>query len=79
MEISLSPFFAKLVLYLNPFDFILVVCKGYDDDYGNFTELVWKDDKYLDFYDKDTYPEYRLWVNSQILIPPLQRLKKYVE
>ena len=41
---------------------ILIMCRGYSEDLGNFTELVWEDDKYLDFYDKETYPEYRLWI-----------------
>ncbi len=45
MAISLSPFFAKLILRLNSFSRILVVCKGYSEDYENFTELVWEDDK----------------------------------
>ena len=62
MEIPLSPFFAKLVLRLNPFSRLLVVCRGYSDDYENLTELVWKDDKYLQFYDKETYPEFQLWL-----------------
>ena len=62
MEIPLSPFFAKIILRFNPFNRVLVMCKGYSEDYENFTELVWKDDKYLDFYDKETYPEIQLWV-----------------
>ena len=62
MEIQLSPFFAKLVLRLNPFSRLLVVCRGYSEDYENLTELVWKDDKNLQFYDKETYPEFQLWL-----------------
>ena len=61
MEISLSPFLAKLILRLNPFRRVLVMCKGYSEDYENFTELVWGDDKNLDFYDRETYPEFQLW------------------
>lgn len=61
MEIPLSPFFAKLILRLNLFRRVLVMCKGYSEDYENFTELVWKDDKDLDFYDSETYPEFQLW------------------
>jgi len=61
MEIPLSPFLAKLILRLNPFRRVLVMCKGYSDDYENFTELVWEDDKDLDFYDRETYPEFQLW------------------
>jgi hypothetical protein len=41
---------------------MLVVCRGYCEDYDNFTELVWQDDKYLDFYDKNTYPQFQLWI-----------------
>ena len=62
MEISLSPFLAKLILRLNPFRRVLVMCKGYSEDYKNFTELVWEDDKDLDFYDRETYPAFQLWM-----------------
>jgi len=61
MEIKISPFLAKLILQLNLFCRVLVMCKGYGEDYENFTELVWEDDKYLDFYDQKTYPEFQLW------------------
>ena len=27
----------------------------------NFTELIWEDDKYLDFNDQGTYPQFQLW------------------
>jgi len=40
MEIVISPFFAKLILRLNPFRRVFVMCKGYSEDYKNFTELV---------------------------------------
>lgn len=58
----LHPLIAKFILSVNIFSNILVVCKGYSEDYENFTELVWKDDKDLDFFDKDTYPQFQLWV-----------------
>lgn len=61
MEIKLSPFFAKIILRLNPFRRILVMCRGYSEDLENFTELVWEDDKYLDFNDEETYPQFQLW------------------
>jgi len=41
---------------------MIVVCKGYTEDYDNYTELVWEDDKDLDFYDRETYPEFQLWI-----------------
>jgi len=37
------------------------MCRGYSEDLENFTELVWQDDKNLDFDDKETYPEFQLW------------------
>lgn len=61
MEMPLSPFLAKLTLRINPFRRVLVMCKGYSEDYENFTELVWEDDKFLDFYDRETYPKFQLW------------------
>ncbi|MDD4625233.1 MAG: hypothetical protein PHC82_02835 [Candidatus Pacebacteria bacterium] len=62
MEINISPFWAKIILRLNPFNKLLVMCKGYNEDYNNFTELVWEDDKYLDFNDKISYPKFQLWM-----------------
>ena len=61
MGITIPPIFAKLFLYCNPFVRIKVMCLGYSEDYENFTELVWEDDKDLDFFDKDTYPKFQLW------------------
>lgn len=60
-EISLSPFLAKLILRFNPFTRLKVMCLGYSEDYEQFTELVWEDDKNLDFYDRETYPQFQLW------------------
>ena len=65
MEINLSSFFAKLILRNIPYILshrVLVMCRGYSEDTENFTELVWEDDKDLDFYDKKTYPEFQLWL-----------------
>jgi len=62
MSINLSPFFAKLILRLNPFCKVLVMCRGYGEDYGMFTELTWQDDKDLDFCDNESYPEFQLWI-----------------
>lgn len=61
MEISISPFLAKIFLRINPFKRIFIMCKGYSEDYENFTELVWEDDKYLDFNDRIAYPQFQLW------------------
>jgi len=61
LSITISPFLAKVILKLNPFRCIFVMCKGYSEDYDNFTELVWEDDKDLDFTDRETYPKFQLW------------------
>jgi len=62
MQITLYPFLAKMTLRFNPLRRVLVMCKGYSEDCVNFTELVWRDDKDLDFYDLETYPAFQLWV-----------------
>jgi len=65
MVINLSPFFAKFVLRIIPyrlFHRVLVMCRGYSEDLENFTELVWEDDKDLEFYDRETYPQFQLWI-----------------
>lgn len=64
-EINLSPFWAKMILRIIPYRIsnrLLVVCRGYNEDFKNFTELVWEDDKYLDFYDRKIYPQFQMWI-----------------
>lgn len=61
MEIQISPFFAKNILRFNPFNRGKVMCRGYSDDFENFTELVWEDDKNLDFTDNKSYSQFQLW------------------
>ena len=61
MAFKINPFFAKLILRFNLFSCLMVMCRGYEEDDKNFTELVWEDDKDLDFYDKDSYPEFQIW------------------
>lgn len=63
MTFNLTPFWAKTILRLNPFLRVLIVCRGYNDDFENFTELVWRDDRDLEFYDRESYPEFQLWIN----------------
>ena len=38
------------------------MCRGYSEDYDNYTELVWEDDYDLEFNDRETYPEFQLWM-----------------
>lgn len=61
MGINLSPTLAKVILRFNPFIRLKVMCRGYSEDLENFTELVWEDDKHIDFYDNETYPQFQLW------------------
>ena len=61
MEITISPTLAKFFLHYNPFIRIKIMCLGYNEDDRNYTELVWEDDKDLDFYDKITYPKFQMW------------------
>ena len=61
MSFDIPPFLAKVILRFNPFSRWLVMCRGYSDDLENFTELVWEDDKYLDFYDYENYPQFQIW------------------
>ncbi len=61
IAINLTPLVAKIILFINPFARIQVMCRGYNEDLANFTELVWGDDKDLDFMDKKTYPQFQLW------------------
>ncbi len=61
MEIKLSPLLAKIILHFNPFSRLKVMCLGYNEDFENYTELIWKDDKYLDFDDEGSYPQFKLW------------------
>jgi len=62
MEISLTQFLAKVILRFNPLNRLKVMCLGYDEDFEQFTELVWEDDKHLDFSDKGSYPKFQLWM-----------------
>lgn len=38
------------------------MCRGYSGDDVNFTELVWQDDKDLDFLSIQNYPEFQIWM-----------------
>jgi len=60
--IPVPSWLAKLILRFNPLKQVLVVCRGYGEDDENFTELVWEDDRDLEFHDRITYPEFQLWI-----------------
>lgn len=61
MELNISPLLAKIILKINPFARIKIMCRGYSEDFKNFTELVWQDDKDLNFFNKDEYPQFQVW------------------
>jgi len=61
IEITLTPFWAKLILRLNLLSRFKIMCFGYGEDFKQFTELIWEDDKYLDFNDQESYPKFQLW------------------
>ncbi len=62
VRLPLTPAQAKEILWRNSSSSMLVMCRGYSDDDENFTELVWEDDKDLDFGDNVSYPEFQLWL-----------------
>lgn len=65
MAIKVPPIIAKMLLMVSRWTTLyIVVCRGYNDDDDNYTELVWEDDKELDFYDDVSYPEFQVWINA---------------
>ncbi len=64
MEIKVSRILAKPILFLLKIlgcQKILLVCKGYGEDYELFTELCWEEDKELDFKNDTQYQDFRIW------------------
>jgi len=63
MAVRISRYIARTMLWLTQYiPGFIVVCRGYNDDDINFTELVWEDDCILDFLDKQSYPEFQIWI-----------------
>lgn len=63
MEIRIPAAIARFALWTQQFTGgYLVMCRGYSGDDVNFTELVWQDDKDLDFLSTQDYPEFQIWV-----------------
>ena len=57
--------FAKPIIFLFKIfgcQKILLVCKGYGEDYELFTELCWEEDKELDFKNSTQYQDFRIWL-----------------
>ena len=65
MTLKIPRYFAKPVLYLTNFfndNKVILVCKGYDNDFDNHTGLYWDEDKDTDFSD-DVYEDFQIWIN----------------
>ena len=64
MEIKVNRFLAKPILFLiKVFNIkrVILVCKGYGDDYELYTELCWEEDKDLDLFRDKVYQNFKLW------------------
>ena len=62
-EISILKFLVKPTIWLSQFldeNYFVLVCKGYDDDWENFTGIYWQDDKENCL----VYKDYKIWVSS---------------
>ena len=67
MAIPILAFLVPFVLCIRQYiGGYLVMCRGYNEDDVNFTELVWQDDKDLNFFDKQDYPEFQIWITAQV-------------
>ena len=65
MEIKVSRSLTKPILflfYMLGCQKILLVCKGYGEDYYSSTELCWEEDKELDFKNDTQYNDFRIWL-----------------
>ena len=65
-EIQIPRFLAKFVLWFSQFfaeRILVLVCKGYGNDYKYYTGLCWDEDHHLDFINDDSYWDFRLWLN----------------
>lgn len=66
MEIKINKYCVRFLLYilrLLPENKILVVCKGYGEDYELFTQLNWEEDNDLDFVSDNQYCDFQLWIS----------------
>ena len=66
IALQLTPKQAREILIRNTSSNMLVMCRGYNDEDEQFTELVCEDDKDLDFEDYISYPEFQLWLRFAV-------------
>ena len=57
-----AKFFLSLANFFRDANMVLV-CKGYGDDYELYTGLDWHEDKELDLVRDESYEDFRLWVS----------------
>ena len=63
-EINVPRLIIKPLLWFTHFfsdNNLVLVCKGYGDDYEMYTGLYWQDDKSIDFSEK-CYEDFQLWL-----------------
>lgn len=66
MEIKINKYCVRFLLYLSyflPQNKVLMVCKGYGEDYELFTQLNWEEDNELDFVNDKQYEDFQLWID----------------
>jgi len=65
MEINVNRILVKPILFLIKMiscQKIILVCKGYGEDYELYTELSWEEDSELDFKNDTQYQDFRIWL-----------------
>lgn len=70
MSLKIPKFLVKPVLFITNFfndNKIILVCKGYNEDYENYIGLYWDEDKDMDLSD-NVYEDFRIWIFFKKLI-----------
>lgn len=58
LSIKINPVLAKMFLFLNLFPKFILVAKGYNEDFLNYTELIRRDDLNNLFSE---YSDFQIW------------------
>ena len=64
MSIKIPKIIVKGVLFFTKYfndNKMVLVCKGYDGDYVNYTGLYWDEDRDMDAGDEE-YEDFQLWI-----------------
>jgi hypothetical protein len=62
-SININIKIVKPLLFLSKLfndNYFIIVCKGYNEDYENYTGLYWSEDKDLDISDEQ-YSNFKIW------------------